>query len=261
MRSCCNQSQGLFCFLLAVAEHHEVIGVPHKAVAMLLEMPVKHVQSDVGQQRRCDPALGRADARRQELASLHHSGPEKLLNQPQDVPIGHHLGQFPHHGLVAEIVEEAGNIGIEYITIPLPSQLQDLLHRLMAASSWPEAKRMIVKPCLKDRIQQTPKHLLGDPISDCRDSQRAKLGPLGVFGNVDTSSGQGQKRPLFQFPHQPVEVRLQMPFEHLDADLIDSRRTAIPPHGPPSFVHQLGSNPSCQAMNFDLSFCHVLSFC
>ena len=67
--------------------------------------------------------------------------------------------------------------------------------------------------------------------------------------------------PCFQFPHQPVEVRLQVLFEHLDADLVDSRRTAIPPHGTPSIVHQLGSNPSCQAMNFDLSLCHVLSFC
>ena len=60
--------QGLFRLRLAAAEHHKVIGVPHKAEAELVEMPVEHVQSDVGQKRRCDPALGRTDSRRQELA-------------------------------------------------------------------------------------------------------------------------------------------------------------------------------------------------
>jgi hypothetical protein len=44
--------------------------------------------------------------------------------------------------------------------------------------------------------------------------------------------------------------------EHPDADLIDSRRTTIASHGSPGFEHQLGSNPSRQTMDFDLSFGH-----
>jgi hypothetical protein len=55
-----------------------------------------------------------------------------------------------------QIVEEAGYVGVEHIAIPLPSQLQDFLHRIMAASSRPEAIGMIVKLRLEDRTQQTP---------------------------------------------------------------------------------------------------------
>jgi hypothetical protein len=120
---------------------------------------------------------------------------------------------------------------------------------------------MIVKLPLEDRAQETPKHLLGNPIADCRDSKRAKFDQLGVLGNVDPPDGQGRKRPLFQLPQQAVEVRLQVLLEHLDAHLVDPRRTAITPYGTPGFEYQLGSNPSCQAMDFDLSSCHILSSC
>ena len=154
----------------------------------------------LAKQRRYDPALGRADSRRLELAALHHSGPEKLLDQPQDVPVGHHLGQFAHHGLVAEIVEETGDVGIEHPTVPLPPQFQDLLHRLMTASSWPEAVRMIVKLGLEDRTQQTPKHLLSDPIPDCRNSQWAKLGLLGRLWECRHVERAGARMLLFSVP-------------------------------------------------------------
>jgi hypothetical protein len=100
---------------------------------------------------------------------------------------------------------------------------------------------------------------LRNTISDCGNSKRAEFRPLDVFGNVDSPSGQGPKQPLFKLPHQPVEVSIQVLFEHPDADFVDSRRTAISPYGSPSFEHQLGSNPSCQAMDFDLSLDHVLT--
>ena len=55
---------------------------------------------------------------------------------------------------------------------------------------------------------------------------------------------------------QSVEVRVQVLLEHLDADLVYSRRTTIASYGSPGFEHQLGSNPSRQTMDFDLSFGH-----
>lgn len=49
--------------------------------------------------------------------------------------------------------------------------------------------RMIMKLGLEDRVQETPKHLLRYPISDCRDSKRTKFRPSGVFGDVDPPRG------------------------------------------------------------------------
>ncbi len=50
-----DQCQSLFGFVLATAEHHEVIGISHKAKAVFVKMPVENIQSDVGQQRRNRP--------------------------------------------------------------------------------------------------------------------------------------------------------------------------------------------------------------
>ena len=51
-----DECQSLFGFVLAATEHHEVIGVSHKAKTVFMEVPVEHVQSDVGQQRRSQPS-------------------------------------------------------------------------------------------------------------------------------------------------------------------------------------------------------------
>jgi site-specific DNA recombinase len=103
-----------------------------------------------------DSALRRTDSRPPQLAAFHHSGLEELLHQPQNVAIRNLVGQLTHDGGVRQVVEETGNVGVEHVTIPLPSDLQDFLYRVMAASSFPETIRMIVKLRLEDRTQQTP---------------------------------------------------------------------------------------------------------
>ena len=126
----------------------------------------------------------------------------------------------------------------------------------MAAASWPETIRVIMKLGLEDRIQETPKHLLSDSISDCRNSERTKLGGFGIFRDVDSSSGERPERSVLQFPHESAQISLQVLFEHLNAHLVDACGTPISAYRSPRLVHQLGSNPPREAMDFLLAFAH-----
>ncbi|MDH3886317.1 MAG: hypothetical protein OET63_19000 [Desulfobacterales bacterium] len=183
-----NQCQCLFGFLLRAAEYHKVIGISYEAIAVFVEIPVEDVEGDVSQQGRSDPTLGCSPGRRSHFATLHHSRLEELLYQSQDVPICDHLRQLLHDGFMGEMIETTGDVGVEHPTVPLPSQFQDFLYRIMTASSDPEAIGVVMKLRLEDRVQQAPEHLLRNAISDCWNSKRTEFCPLGVLGNVDPPS-------------------------------------------------------------------------
>ena len=134
-----------------------------------------------------------------------------------------------HHRTVRQVIEESGNVSIEYVTVPLPPEFEYPFDRLMAVAARPEAVRVVVKPSLEDRTQELPKHLLSHPITHSRDTQRPKL--AGAFRDVDPPSGQRLKRPRFKFPHEPVEVLIQVRLEHLNRDLVDPRGPAVSSHG------------------------------
>ena len=150
-----DQCQSLFGCVLTTTEHHEIVGVPYKAEAAFMEMPIEDIQSDVSQQWRYDSTLRCPNVCRSYLAAFHHSRLEELLHQSQDVPIGNHVGQLTHNGGMRQVVEEAGDVSVEHMAVPLLPDFQDFLNRLMAASSGSEAIGMIVKLCLKDRVQET----------------------------------------------------------------------------------------------------------
>jgi hypothetical protein len=174
-------------------------------------------------------------------------------NQPQDVPVGNHRGQLRHHRTVRQVIEESGDVGVEYVIVPLPPEFEHLFDRLMTTSARPEAVRVVVKPSLEDRTQEATNHFLSDPITHSRDSQRPKL--AGTFGNVDPPCGQRLERPCFEFPHQPVEVLIQVRLEHLNRDLIDPRGPAVSSHGAPGVVHERRGDPPREAVDL-LHFRH-----
>src|SRR3990172_6057171 len=118
-------------------------------------------------------------------------------DQVQDVPVGDHRGQFRHHRTVRQVIEESADVGVEYVIVPLPPEFEHPLDRLMTTSARPEAVRVVVKLSLEDRVQEATNHLLSDPITHSRDSQRPKL--AGAFGNVDPPRGQRLERPCFEF--------------------------------------------------------------
>jgi len=48
----------------------------------------------------------------------------------------------------------------------LPMELQHPFQSLMAVATRPEAVGVVVKQPLKERAQELPKHLLGNPVAD-----------------------------------------------------------------------------------------------
>jgi len=154
---------------------------------------------------------------------------------------------------VRQVIEESGNVSIEYMTVPLPPEFEYPFDRLMAVAARPEAVRVVVKPSLEDRTQELPKHFLSDPITHSRDTQRPKL--AGAFRDVDPPSGQRLERPCFKFPQQPVKVLIQVRLEHLDRNFVDPRGPAVSSHGAPSVVHERRGDASREAVDL-LHFRH-----
>ena len=51
-----HQGQGLLSLSGGAAEHHEIVGIAHEAIAALMKPPVQMIENDVGQQRTDDPS-------------------------------------------------------------------------------------------------------------------------------------------------------------------------------------------------------------
>src|SRR6266852_4841204 len=127
----------------------------------------------------------------------------------------------------------------------------------MAVATWPEAIGVVMKQPLEERAQELPKHLLGNPVADGGDPQRACLArPLG---DVHASQGQGlESTPRLEITHQGEQILFEVSLEHSNADLVNPRCPAIPPDVAKSAVHEVRGDPSRQRMNFDLG--HERSF-
>ena len=99
-----NQCQSLFGFVLGAAEHHEVVGVSHKAKTAFVEMPVENIQSDVGQQRRNRPTNNLAKnwltfdivIPRSRLKSIRGQGPDFEVHVDKEVTSTQSVGGDVH---------------------------------------------------------------------------------------------------------------------------------------------------------------------
>src|SRR5208337_4470110 len=235
---------------LGLAQDHEVIGITHEAAAVLVELPVEAVESDVGQQGRNDSSLRRAERRRSKQALLHHSGLERSFDQAENVAIGDLGSHTSHDDLVGDVVKEPLDVGIEYVDVPLPMELQHSLHGLMAVAARPKTEGIVVKHSLEERAEELPKHLLSNPVADGRDPQRACL--AWTLGDVHAPQGKGLKSPFLEVVHQGQQILLQVCLEHGDADLIDPCRAPVTFDVPKSAVHEVAGDPPRQRVGFDL---------
>ena len=158
---------------------------------------------------------------------FHHARPEKLFDKPEDVPIGDFRRQCPHDDRVWDVVEEPGDVSIEYLAVPLPSEFQHPLDRHVAIAAGPEAVGVLVKPPLEDGRQELPKHLLSHPIADGRDAERPQFRAVVAFGDKYATQRHGLKSPTLQVTHQRGEVLIEVDLEHLNAHFVDPRGPAI----------------------------------
>src|SRR4029077_18177718 len=252
-----HKSQRLLRLLGGLAEDDEIVGIPRKAVVGGFQPPVQLVQHDVRKQGRNDSPLRRADQRGLKFAFFHDSGSEKSFDQVQDVPIRHFFSHRVHDNLVRQVVEEPLDIGIEYDRVPLSMEFQDSLKRLVTVPVGNESEGSRVKLGFEDRRQEESDDFLSDAIPNDRNAEATELRRSGTFGNVQSAQGEGLVSTRLEFPHERVEILIELILEHLNADLVDSRSTAIPLDRPESFVHQRKSNPSGERMKLDfLGHCY-----
>src|SRR5262249_3347356 len=109
-----------------------VIGIPHKTVSGLMELPVQTVEHDIREERGTEPALRRAHRRGFEDSVFHHPRSQKSFDQGQDVAVGRHRG---HNHAMREVVEGPLKIRVEHHGVPLAVEFQHSLDRLMAVAT------------------------------------------------------------------------------------------------------------------------------
>jgi hypothetical protein len=155
------------------------------------------------------------------------------------------------------VIQEPLNVGIEYLGVPLPMELQHPLHGPMTVACRPETVGVVVEDRLEERTQEEPQHLLSNAVADGGDTERPGF-PVPL-GNPDTVQGQGLESPALELPHQGQQILPKIVLEQTNADLVDPRRTAIPLDVAKGAEHQGLGNPSRQRMSFDLGHTQVLS--
>jgi hypothetical protein len=143
------------------------------------------------------------------------------------------------------------NIGIEHDRVPLPMEFQDSLKRLVTVPVRDKSEGSRVKLGFEDRRQEESDDFLGHTIPNDRNAEGPELRRSGAFGNIQSAQGEGSVVSRLELPHERIKILIELILEHLDADLVDSRSTAIPLDRPESSVHQRKGDPSGERMELD----------
>ena len=101
----------------------------------------------------------------------------------------------------------------------------------------------------KDGGQEAANHLLSHPIPNRWNTEGAKLRLL--LRNEDTSERVRMKGTGLEIPHQRTEVVGKVGFEHLEADLVDTRGATVALDGSEAGQHQPVGDTSRQGVGFE----------
>jgi hypothetical protein len=130
-------------------------------------------------------------------------------------------------------------------------EFQDSLKRLVTVPVRDKSEGSRVKLGFEDRRQEESDDFLSDAIPNDRNAEGSELRRSGAFGNVQSAQGERSVLARLKLPHERDQILFELVLEHLDADLVDSRSTAIPLDRPESFVHQRKSDPSSERVKLD----------
>ena len=123
--------------------------------------------------RRDDSALRRSDRGGLENSVFEHTCCQKLLNEIQDIAVGHFFGHSVDDQFVRDVIEKAGDVRIESDAVSVFVVRQHSLNRHLTTATGSEPERAIVKHWLEDRLQEGAHNLLSNSISHSRNAQRA----------------------------------------------------------------------------------------
>ena len=155
------------------------------------------------------------------------------------------------------MIQKPLDVGVEYITVPLPMELSHPRNRLMTVASRSEAVGVVVKDLLEERTEEAPEHLLSNAIADGGDTQGP--GFAIAFGDMDASQGEGPKGPVLESRRQGQDVVEDVFLEQRDTDLINPRCPAITFHVAEGLEDRPFGDPPGQRVRLDLDHTQVLS--
>jgi hypothetical protein len=239
----------LFGLGAVLTKHDEVVGVAHEAQPELIEMPVKPVEDDVGQQGGDDSALWRALGSRQEPTVFKHSAAEKAFEEVEHFTICHMISKGLEDNLVREVIEEALDICIQNDFKTRGVQLQSMADRHVAVAALDKAEGSRMEERSEDRVQEPTEDFLSDSVFDHGDAQGSELSFISILRNIDPAQRQGLKGAIFEFPHQSMEVVHEVSLIHLDANLIDPCGASIALDGLEGVTHETNIDSADQGMS------------
>src|SRR5216684_1759529 len=138
------------------------------------------MQVYVGEQRRSHCPLRCTQFRLRPLAVFRYSRLQPFLNQAKYPAIGHPMLNELHRPFVAQVIEEATDVGVEHPVHPLPLDAhRQRIKRLMRAASGTEPIRKALEVDLIDLVEDRHHSLLNDLVLQRCDAQRT-LPPVSL---------------------------------------------------------------------------------
>src|SRR6266705_1271907 len=138
------------------------------------------MQIYVSEQRRSHCSLRRTQFRLRPLTVLRYSRLQPFPDQAKYPSIGHPMLDELHRPVVAQVIEEATDVGIEHPVHPLPLDAhRQRVQRLMRAATGTEPVRKAFEVDLVDLVEDRHHCLLNDFVLQCCDAQRT-LPPVSL---------------------------------------------------------------------------------
>ena len=123
--------------------------------------------------------------RRLSYTVLHHTRLQPLADQAQHAPVANTVFDEPHHPIVADVVEEASDVGVQYPVHRLALDAnRERVQRVVLSPSRPEPVGEADEVRLVDRIENLHHRALDDLVLQRRDPQRPL--PAVRFRDVGT---------------------------------------------------------------------------
>ena len=211
--------------LACPAQDHEVIRVPHHAIAARGHQLVQRVEIDVGQQRADDCPLGAARRRRPPVETLQDVGLQPAADQVEHATVDDVLLDPRHQTIVRNRVEIAFQVGIYHEGIAIPDQLIDLPQGVVASALRTEAVAAVREAVLEDRLDDEPDGLLDDAVLDRGDAQRSRSAI--ALRDVHPLDGLRSVRALPQRRRQLRQIEICLRCEPLDRLPVHTRGTFV----------------------------------
>jgi hypothetical protein len=159
---------------------NRVVGVPHQEavplqarLGRLREPSIQHVvQVDVREERRDDPALGRAAGRAAQGTRFEHPRPQPFVDHPPDDAVRDALVKEVPQVRMVDGVEVLRDVDVHHPAQPLPDvheAVAEVPQRVVGRAPRPKAVRARQEIRLVDRLQQEQdrplRHLVFPPSS------------------------------------------------------------------------------------------------